>query len=128
MWRVEALPLTAARGQGGANKLHYDRKNKRVFCNPKMFNYTCTQNSAGILEQSMGARNRVGIGLSSWPASLHIGRRIYSMELISGLLQSLKIRARKHFLSYLPLLRNRYSYTGLFLSGLVYCYYLLIRK
>ncbi len=25
--------------------------------------------SAGILEQSMGARNRVGIGLSYWPAS-----------------------------------------------------------
>jgi hypothetical protein len=27
--------------------------------------------SAGILEQSMGARNRVGIGLSHWPARLH---------------------------------------------------------
>jgi hypothetical protein len=26
---------------------------------------------AGILEQSMGARNRVGIGLSYWPARLH---------------------------------------------------------
>jgi hypothetical protein len=26
--------------------------------------------SAGILEQSMGARNRVGIGLSYWPARL----------------------------------------------------------
>jgi hypothetical protein len=25
----------------------------------------------GILEQSMGARNRVGIGLSYWPARLH---------------------------------------------------------
>jgi hypothetical protein len=27
--------------------------------------------SAGILEQSVEARNRVGIGLSDWPASLH---------------------------------------------------------
>jgi hypothetical protein len=27
--------------------------------------------SAGILEQSMGARNRVGIGLSNRPARLH---------------------------------------------------------
>jgi hypothetical protein len=26
---------------------------------------------AGILEQSMGARNRLGIGLSYWPARLH---------------------------------------------------------
>jgi hypothetical protein len=26
---------------------------------------------AGILEQSMGARNRVGIGLLYWPARLH---------------------------------------------------------
>jgi hypothetical protein len=31
MWRVEALPITAARGQGGANKLQYDKRNKRVF-------------------------------------------------------------------------------------------------
>ncbi len=28
-------------------------------------------NSAGIFEQSMGARNRVVIGLSYWPARLH---------------------------------------------------------
>ncbi len=67
----------SCKGVGGANKLQYDRKNKRVFfadycpCNPKMFNCTCTQNSARILEQSMGARNRVGIGLSYWPARLH---------------------------------------------------------
>ncbi len=27
--------------------------------------------SAGILEQSLGAKNRVGIGLSYWPARLH---------------------------------------------------------
>jgi hypothetical protein len=30
------------------------------------------ENSAGILEQSMGARNRVGIGLSYRPAWLHV--------------------------------------------------------
>ncbi len=42
--------------------------------------YTCPQNrlgggggkcSAGILEQSMGTRNQVGIGLSYRPARLH---------------------------------------------------------
>jgi hypothetical protein len=38
----------------------------------------------------MGARNRVGIGLSYWPARLH---RL--AELIPGLLKSLKIRAHK---------------------------------
>jgi hypothetical protein len=27
--------------------------------------------SAGILKQSMGARNRVGIGFSYWPARLY---------------------------------------------------------
>jgi hypothetical protein len=27
---------------------------------------------AGILEQSMGVRNRVGIGLSYWPASIEL--------------------------------------------------------
>jgi hypothetical protein len=42
--------------------------------------------SAGILKQSMGARNRVGIGLSYWPARLH---RL--AESIPGLLKSLKI-------------------------------------
>jgi hypothetical protein len=26
---------------------------------------------AGVLEQSMGARLRIGIGLSQWPARLH---------------------------------------------------------
>ena len=41
---------------------------------------------AGILEQSMGARNRVGIGLSHRPARLH---RL--AESIPGLLKSLKI-------------------------------------
>jgi hypothetical protein len=46
------------------------------------------EHSAGILEQSMGARNRVGIGLSHWPARLH---RL--AESIPGLLKSLKISA-----------------------------------
>jgi hypothetical protein len=45
--------------------------------------------SAGILDRSMGARNRVGIGLSYWLARLHM-----LAELIPGLLKSLKSRAR----------------------------------
>ncbi len=46
--------------------------------------------SAGILEQSMGARNRVGIGLSYHPPC-YIGWRNRSFESIPGLLKSLKI-------------------------------------
>jgi hypothetical protein len=42
---------------------------------------------AGILEQSMGARNRVGIGLSYRPARL---QRL--AELIPGLLKTLQRR------------------------------------
>ncbi len=42
--------------------------------------------SAGILEQSMGARNRVGIGLSYRPSRLH-----RQAESIPGLLKSLEI-------------------------------------
>jgi hypothetical protein len=42
--------------------------------------------SAGILEQSMGARNQVGIGLPYRPARLH---RL--AESIPGLFKSLKI-------------------------------------
>jgi hypothetical protein len=42
--------------------------------------------SAGIVKQSMGARNRVGIGLSYWPARIH---RLE--ESIPGLLEILKI-------------------------------------
>ncbi len=45
---------------------------------------------SGILEQSMGARNRVGIGLSHRPARRHTGG-IDSLEWIPGLLKSLKI-------------------------------------
>ncbi len=42
---------------------------------------------------SMGARNRVGIGLSYWPARGHKAGVIDSLESILGLLKSLKIRA-----------------------------------
>ncbi len=41
----------------------------------------------------MGARNRVGIGLSYRPARLHRLAEIYSLESILGLLKSKKIRA-----------------------------------
>jgi hypothetical protein len=44
-------------------------------------------------KQSMGTRNRVGIGLSYRPARLHSPGRIGSLESILGLLKSLKIRA-----------------------------------
>jgi hypothetical protein len=46
------------------------------------------------LEQSMGTRNRVGIGLSYQPAMLHTTQAcgIGSLESILGLLKSLKIR------------------------------------
>jgi hypothetical protein len=55
-------------------------------CNRQCKSYL---SSAGILEQSMGARNRVGIGLSYQPAWLH---RL--TELIPGLLKSLKATCR----------------------------------
>jgi hypothetical protein len=42
--------------------------------------------SAGIVKQSMGAKNQVVIGLSYWPARIH---RLE--ESIPGLLESLKI-------------------------------------
>jgi hypothetical protein len=48
--------------------------------------------SAGIFKQSMGARNRVGIGLSYRTARLHSG--IGSLESILGLLKSLKIQTQ----------------------------------
>jgi hypothetical protein len=50
-------------------------------CNPRV------NTSAVILEQSMGALNRGGIGFSSRPV-----RRIDSMESIPELLKSLKCR------------------------------------
>jgi hypothetical protein len=45
---------------------------------------------AGILEQSMEARSRVGTGLSSRPSRLH-SLRVCSLESIPGLLKSLQI-------------------------------------
>jgi hypothetical protein len=52
--------------------------------------HTC----AGIFKQSMGARNRVGIELSYRPVRLPTQPGgIVSLELILGLLESLKIRA-----------------------------------
>jgi hypothetical protein len=52
--------------------------------------------SAGILEQSLGARNRVGIGLSYRPARL---RRLEDRFLgsIPGHLKSLKIPSQAQF-------------------------------
>jgi hypothetical protein len=49
-----------------------------------------SKHTAGILEHSMGARNRVGKGLSYRT----IGWRIDSLESIHGLLKSLKYRLR----------------------------------
>ena len=49
----------------------------------------------GILEQSMGAKNRVGIGLSTGPRKATKAGGINSLESIPGLLKSLKVRAHK---------------------------------
>jgi hypothetical protein len=49
--------------------------------------------SAGIWEQSMGARNRVGIGLSYRPARLHRLAKSVPSNRFLGLLKSLKIPA-----------------------------------
>jgi hypothetical protein len=48
----------------------------------------------------MGARNRIGIGLSYRPARLQAGG-IDSLESIPGLLKSLKIRAQHQHAPYL---------------------------
>ncbi len=52
-------------------------------------------NCAGIFEQSMGARNRVGIGLSVRPARLHF-LAVNSLESIPGLLKSLNTVSGPH--------------------------------
>ncbi len=49
---------------------------------------------AGILEQSVEARNRVVIGLLNWPARLRKAGGIDSLESIPGLLKSWKYRLR----------------------------------
>ncbi len=62
----------------------------------------CVPNSAteyccaGIFKQIMGARNRVGIGLSYRPARLHSLAELVPWNLYLGLLKSLKIRAPIH--------------------------------
>jgi hypothetical protein len=50
------------------------------------------EDCAGIFKQSMGARNRVGIGLSYQRQTTQPGG-FYSLESILELLKSLKIRA-----------------------------------
>jgi hypothetical protein len=52
---------------------------------------------AGILEQSMGARNRVGIGLSHRPARLH---RLAESIPWNRFLGSLKVKKYRHRLAY----------------------------
>ncbi len=54
------------------------------------------ENIAGLFKQSMGARNRVGVGLSYRLARLQTGG-IGSLKTILGLLKSLKIRALHFF-------------------------------
>jgi hypothetical protein len=49
---------------------------------------------AGIFEESMGTRNRGGIGLSYRPARLHRLFGIHSLESIPRLHKRLKIRAQ----------------------------------
>ncbi len=46
-------------------------------------------------KQSLGARNRVGIGLSNRPARLHRLAELISLESSLGLLKSLKFRAQE---------------------------------
>ncbi len=69
-----------------------------------LFVYSCTSwlsevsfcINAGIFKQSIGARNRVGIGLSYRPARLvHRANGVDSLESILWLLKSLKIRANQ---------------------------------
>jgi hypothetical protein len=52
------------------------------------------QPCAGILEQTMGVRNRVGKGLSYWPARLHKLAEFLGIDSWAPwVLKSLKIRA-----------------------------------
>ncbi len=53
-----------------------------------------TVNRTGIFKQSIGARNRVGIELSYWPARLHRLAEFYCLESIPGLHKRLKIRTQ----------------------------------
>jgi hypothetical protein len=55
--------------------------------------YRSTEYSAGIFKQSMGARNRLGIGLSYRPARLHRLAELI-LEIDSWVPQKFKIRAQ----------------------------------
>ncbi len=74
--RIEALQLAV----GPSNHHVISRRQNAATMNA----ISNLANSAGILEQSMGAGNRVGIGLSFSPGSA-------SLESIPGLLKRLKI-------------------------------------
>jgi hypothetical protein len=67
-------------GENGERRYRFDPTNQRRYFNkllksPGIDSKKSIQPAyaacAGILEQSMGARNRVGIGLSYWSARLH---------------------------------------------------------
>jgi hypothetical protein len=77
--------------------MHYYIPRKTLWC--KNHEIRAVENSAGIFKQSVGVRNRVGIGLSYRSARLKrlaelIPCLAYSLESILGLLKSLKIRAQ----------------------------------
>jgi hypothetical protein len=57
------------------------------------------QTSAGIFKQSIGARNRVGIGLSYWPARLHRLAKLIPWNRFFGSLKVTKIRALAYFVA-----------------------------
>jgi len=82
----------------------------KIFIDKSFSLFQDFQPSAGILEQSMGSRNRVRIGLSNRPARLHRlaesipWNEIDSLESIPGLLNSLNIWALFEILSSLPFL------------------------
>ncbi len=60
---LEGVAFILVVGDSGVDMKKNTQKSRR-------FSGTSNQTSTGILEQSMGARNRVGIGLSCRPAGL----------------------------------------------------------
>ncbi len=65
--------------------------------------FSSGENCAGILEQSVGAKNLVGLWLSYRPARVRISKRIWSpgidsarLESIPGLLKRLTITGSGH--------------------------------
>jgi hypothetical protein len=71
-----------------SNNLHSCPSGDRVKSSWSIFN------RAEIFKQSMGARNRVGMGLSYRPARLHRLGGTHSLESLPGLHKRLKIRAQ----------------------------------